>query len=229
MIEVCDLRIRRGDFRLAVPRLTVRPGEVVGLVGRNGAGKTTLLEALVGLGPRPSGSVRAFGADPWADPVAVRRRVALMTDEMPLFNLTIAGLVRALAPFWPTWDPALTARLLDTFELDPGKRVAALSKGEHTRLRLVVSLAWRPDVLLLDEPATGLDVPSRRRMLGEVLGVVKDERRSVVVSSHDVADVERVADRIVLLERGEVVADGPTRDVVGEGRTLEELVAGLRS
>jgi ABC-2 type transport system ATP-binding protein len=229
MISFRDVRLRRGAFTIDIPSLEVRPGEIVGLVGLNGAGKTTLLELAVGLLAPDAGTVRAFGADPVADPVAVRRRVALMTDDMPLFYLKIGPLMRALAPFWPTWDPDLAKRLLDTFELDAGKSVGALSKGEHTRLRLAVSLAWKPDVVLLDEPATGLDVPSRRKMLAEVLAIVGDPHRAVVISSHDVGDVERIADRLVLLDRGRVVADGPTRDVVGEGRTLEELLAGMPS
>ncbi|MFZ5482321.1 MAG: ABC transporter ATP-binding protein [Myxococcota bacterium] len=227
MISFRDVTLRRGGFRLDVPRLDVEPGTIVGLVGRNGAGKTTLLELCVGLLAPDAGEVRAFGLDPVRDPVGVRRRVALMTDDMPLFHLRIGALMRALAPFWPTWDPDLARRLVETFELDPGKSVAALSKGEHTRLRLALSLAWKPDVVLLDEPATGLDVPSRRKMLGEVLGIVRDPARAVVISSHDVADVERIADRLVVLDRGRVVADGPTREVVGEGRTLEEMLAGM--
>ncbi len=224
-LSIRDLKVRRGAFELDIPNLDLEPGTIVGLVGRNGAGKTTLLEAVVGLLAPDSGTVRTFGLDPVADPVAVRRRVCLMTDDMPLFNLKVGELMRALAPFYPTWDTELTARLFQVFELDAGRKIATLSKGENTRVRLALSLAWRPELVLLDEPATGLDVPSRRRMLAEVLEVVKDATRTVFVSSHDAADLERICDRIVIVERGKVVADGPTLEVVGEGRTLEERLA----
>ncbi len=219
------VKVRRGDFVLDVPRLAVEPGAIVGLVGRNGAGKTTFLELLVGLLAPAAGAVRVLGADPLEDPVSVRRGTALMSDDQPVWNLRIDRHCRALAPFYPTWDAKLCAELLDRFELDPTRRIASLSKGEHTRVRLVFALAFRPRLLLLDEPATGLDVPSRRRMLESVIEVVQDPERAVVVASHGVADVERIADRLIVLDRGRVVGDGPTRDVVGEGRTLEEMLA----
>lgn len=221
-----DVALRRGDFALTLPELSAAPGTIVGLVGRNGAGKTTLLELLAGLLPADAGTVRVFGLDPVADPVGARRKVALMTDDQPLFNLRVGEHLRAIAPFYPTWDPALAAELLQRFELPADKHVARLSKGEGTRVRLALALAWRPELLLLDEPATGLDVPSRRRMLATVMDSVRDPARTVVISSHDAGDIERIADRVVVLDRGRVVADGPTDAVVGEGRTLEDLLAG---
>jgi len=225
-IELQGFTVVRGGFTLDIPRLEVEPGTVVGLVGRNGAGKTTLLETLVGLHAPSRGTVRVLGMDPIDDLVAVRQRTALMTDDMPVFALTAGALLRSLAPFYPTWDGALAADLLRRFEIDPRQAAGQMSKGEGTRLRLVLSLAFRPSLLLLDEPATGLDVPSRRRMLAEVLEVVKDPQRTVVVSSHQVNDVERIADRIVLLDRGRVLADGTPAQVCGEGRTLEDVLAG---
>jgi len=225
-IELQEVTVVRGGFTLDIPRLEIEPGTVVGLVGRNGAGKTTLLETLVGLLAPSRGTVRVLGLDPIDDLVAVRQRTALMTDDMPIFSMRAGTLLRSLAPFYPTWDGALAADLLRRFEIDPRHAVGEMSKGEGTRIRLVVSLAFRPAVLLLDEPATGLDVPSRRRMLGEVLEVVKDPQRTVVISSHQVHDIERIADRIVLLDHGRILADGTPAQVCGEGRTLEDVLAG---
>jgi ABC-2 type transport system ATP-binding protein len=224
-VDVRHLRFSRGRFSLDVPQWGVEPGTIVGLVGHNGAGKTTLLSLLAGQLAPASGEVRVFGVDPVDDPVAVRRRAALMTDDMPVFAMGVGEHLRALAPFWPTWDAELAKTLLTRFELDPLKRTAELSKGEHTRFRLVVALAWRPELLMLDEPATGLDVPSRRRMLAEVIDVVRDGARAVVISSHQASDLERICDRIVLIDNGRIVRDGSPAEVAGEGRTLEEMLA----
>jgi ABC-2 type transport system ATP-binding protein len=228
-VELRDVMVRRGAFRLDIPSLVLESGLVVGLVGRNGSGKSTLLELLVGLLAPDRGTVSVFGIDPLVDPVGARRRVGLMTEDMPLFNLTVGAHMRAIAPFYPAWDEGLAAHLLQHFELAAGKRISQASKGEGTRIRLALTLAWKPDLVLLDEPATGLDVPSRRQMLKEVVGIVRDPNRTVIVSSHDVADIERIADYLVVLEAGRVVAAGTPPDVLGEGRTLEEMLAGEKA
>jgi ABC-2 type transport system ATP-binding protein len=225
-VEIDQLTLLRGEFLLDVPALTVEAGSVVGLVGRNAAGKTTLLQVLSGQLAPMSGTARVFGLDPIEDVVAARQRVAWMSDDMPVFAMRIADHLNAVAPFWPTWDATLAGQLLQRFELDPRKQTGVLSKGEHTRFRLVLALSWRPRLVLLDEPATGLDVPSRRQMLAEVMDVVRDPERSVIISSHQAADIERIADRVLVIERGRIVADGPPHEVAGEGRTLEERLAG---
>jgi ABC-2 type transport system ATP-binding protein len=147
-----------------------------------------------------------------------------MSDDMPLLISRVGPLLRMLSGYYPTWDPDLVAELLERFKIDPRAKVTALSKGQGTRLRLVVAMAFRPRLLLLDEPATGLDVAGRRTLLEGVLDVVRDPERSVVISSHMLADVERIADRLLVLNEGNVVRDGPTHELVGEGRTLEEAL-----
>lgn len=228
-IEVKGLVITRGSFRLDVPALTVRAGTVVGLVGRNGAGKSTLLEVLAGQLPTQGASIRVCGFDPVRELVQGRQVVGWMTDDMPLFALSVGQHMHAIAPFYPTWDAALAADLLRRFELDPRKQIRDLSKGEHTRVRLALTLCWRPRLVLLDEPATGLDVPNRRQLLAEVLDIVGEGDRTVVISSHQVDDVERICDRVLLLEAGKITADGPPRDVAGPGLTLEERLAASRA
>ena len=217
---------RRPARALDIPRLEGRPGEVIGLVGRNGAGKSTLLQLLAGLQAPTSGRVSVFGLDPARQPVAARRRVAWMSDDMPVLDLTVAGQLRAVAPFYPTWDAALADDLVRRFGLDPKRPSRELSKGEGTRLRLVLALAWRPELLLLDEPATGLDVPSRLEMLGQVLSVVRDERRTVVFSSHNVEDVERVCDRLVVVDGGVVKRDGPMDELLADRGSIAAMLAG---
>jgi ABC-2 type transport system ATP-binding protein len=224
LIVLEDVRARRGGFALSVPSWRVPAGAVVGVVGPNGAGKTTLLELLPGLSPRDGGRILVDGHDPARDPAAVRTALGFMSDEMPLFDLRVDRLLRTLSGYYAAWDEALVAELMRRFELDPRRHVRRLSKGEGTRLRLVCAMAFQPRVLVLDEPATGLDVSGRRALLQVVLDVVRDPARSVVISSHQLGDVERIADRLLVLSAGQVVREGPTDDLVGEGRTLEEAL-----
>lgn len=225
-IEIDSLALRRGEFQLQIPHLRVEAGTVLGLVGRNGAGKSTLLELLAGLIEPDRGGIRVLGLSPTGDAVALRRRLSWMSDDMPVLALPLAAHARFLSGFYPSWDAALVEGLFRRFELDPRKNLQRMSKGEATRARLALAMGPRPEVLLLDEPATGLDVPSRRALLAELLDLMQDERRVVVIASHQTDDVERVADRLLMLERGAVVGDGSVAALTGERRSLEEVLAG---
>ena len=222
LIELNDVRVRRGRFELHVPRWTVEPGSVVGVVGPNGAGKTTLLELLPGFTRPGGGSVGVFGRDPHREVEAVRAELGFMSDDMPVFRMSVGMLLRTLSGYYRSWDAKLVEELVERFQLDTGAPTWKLSKGQGTRLRLVCAMAFRPRVLVLDEPATGLDVGGRRDLLRTVLEVVQDSDRAVVVSSHLLTDLERVADTLLVLRDGQVVADGATEDLVGDERTLEE-------
>ncbi|MBP1621843.1 MAG: drrA 3, partial [Acidobacteria bacterium] len=145
LIEVRDLVVRRGTFALALSGWQVEPGQVVGVVGPNGAGKTTLLEALGGLRPVTSGSIRVFGRDPWREP-EVRVALGFASDDMPVFDLRVGPLLRLLSGYYPTWDAGLVESLLERFKLDPTAKAHTLSKGQGTKLRLVAAMAFRPRV-----------------------------------------------------------------------------------
>jgi ABC-2 type transport system ATP-binding protein len=224
LIEISNLKIRRGTFALDVPGWRLEAGQVVGVVGPNGAGKTTLLEAIAGLRRVTSGEIRVFGRDPWQDPATVRSALGFMSDDMAVLDMRISRLLWTLSGYYESWDPKLVEQLLERFKLDPGQKAHTLSKGQGTRLRLVTAMAFRPQVLVLDEPATGLDLGGRRSLLQSVLEVVRDAERSVIVSSHQLLDVQRIADRLLVLDRGRVVKEGPTDALTGEERTLEEAM-----
>ncbi len=229
LISVRDLVRRRGDFVLDVPEWRVPPGVVVGVVGPNGAGKTTLLRLLPGLDPAEAGEVRVLGRDPWRDPVEVRSKLGFMADDQALFHVHIHQLLRILSGYYPSWDPVLVDELLQRFALDPTRHVARLSRGEAVRIRLVVAMAFRPRVLVLDEPAAGLDLAGRRALLETVLQVVQDQRCSVVVSSHQLADLERITDRLLVMRGGQVLEQGSTAELIPEGQTLEEAMVQWRA
>lgn len=227
-VEIEGLFFQRGRFALDIASLSIEAGTVVGLVGANGAGKSTLLELLVGLHTPKRGKLRVAGLDAVDDVIAVRRRTGLVQPESPLFALRVDALLRTVAPFYPSWDQARAAELVARFSLPLDKHVMELSRGEGLRVRLVLALAYAPEVVLLDEPTSGLDVVNRREVLAEIVRTVSDAGRTVVVASHDLADLERVCDRIVWLDAGRVVADGTPAEVAGVGKTLEErLLAGV--
>ncbi|MEM7244069.1 MAG: ABC transporter ATP-binding protein [Acidobacteriota bacterium] len=222
VIRLENVEVRRGSFRLRVPSWSVPSGCVVGVIGASGAGKTTLLRLLPGLDPVHGGSVRVFGLDPRRAPEDVRSALGYMTDDLPVFSMQLDELFRFVSGYYPSWDATLVDELLQRFPLELDKQASELSKGEATKLRLILAMAFRPRVLVLDEPATGLDLMSRRNLLTTVLEVVKEPERTVIVSSHAIVDLERIADHLLVLREGEVVQQGATDELVGEGRSLEE-------
>jgi ABC-2 type transport system ATP-binding protein len=222
VIEVAGLTRRFGpkvaldDVRLAVPR-----GGVFGLVGVNGAGKTTLIKHVLGLLRAHEGSVRVFGKDPAADPAGVLSRVGYLSEEPDLPGwMRVGELLRYTRAFYPNWDPAFAEELRSSFALDPSAKVKHLSKGQRARAGLVLALAHRPELLVLDEPSSGLDPIVRRDILGAVIRTVADEGRTVVFSSHLLHEVERVADRVALIDRGRVVFSGALDHIKGTHHRL---------
>ncbi len=207
VIEVENLsRSYRRKEALKNVTLHVPEGCVFGLVGENGAGKTTLIKHLLGALKPQQGSVRIFGKDPVADPVGVLAEVGYLSEdrEMPTW-MRIRELLRYIRAFYPKWDPDYAEELREVFRLDPGAKIKHLSRGERALAGLLIALAHRPKVLVLDEPSSGLDPLVRRDILGAIVRTVADEGRTVFFSSHLLDDVERVADHVAMIADGEVV------------------------
>lgn len=204
VVQVRNLSRRFGakralnDVSLEIPR-----GLAIGLVGANGAGKTTLIRHLLGLLKAQAGTVRVFGLDPVNNPVDVLSRVGYLSEEGDLPDwMRIHELMRYLQAFYPTWDAKYADQLRRQFELDSAAKVRNLSKGQKARVGLVAALAYRPDLLVLDEPSSGLDPIVRRDILGAIVRTIADEGRTVLFSSHLLDEVERISDRVVMLKDG---------------------------
>ncbi len=194
--------------------LRVHRGLVHGLVGANGAGKTTLMRHLLGAYRPQSGRVSVFGMDPVKEPEAVLGRLGYLSEERDIPGwMRVRELLWYTKCFYPAWDDAYAESMREQFGLDPGAKVKNLSRGERAKMGLLCAIAYRPELLLLDEPSSGLDVSSRRDILEAIVRTVADEGRTVVFSSHLLDEVERVADYITMMHHGRVVLDGPLEEI----------------
>ena len=204
------------DVTLAVAR-----GGVFGLVGENGAGKSTLIKHLLGLWRAETGSVKVFGLDPVLDPPGVLGRIGYLSEQPDLPGwMRIDELLRYTQAFYPRWDATYAEQLLEQFGLEAGARVSTLSKGQRARLGLIAAEAHRPDLLILDEPSSGLDPIVRRDILEAIIRTVTDEGRTVIFSSHLLDEVERVSDHLAMLHRGTLKLCAPLDEIKARHRRV---------
>ena len=198
-------------------------GAVYGLVGANGAGKTTLIRHILGLLRAESGSVRVFGLDPVADPVAVLSRIGYLSEENDLPGwMRVDELIRYTSAFYPKWENDYAEELRRTFALEAAAKIKDLSKGQKARAGLLIALAHRPELLVLDEPSSGLDPLVRRDILGAVIRTIADEGRTVLFSSHLLEEVEQVADHVTMISYGRIVLSAPLDAIKESHRSLNE-------
>src|SRR5258706_10564742 len=231
VIAVSDLTRRFGAREaLSSVALVIPRGGVYGLVGANGAGKTTLIRHVLGLLRAETVSVRVFGRDPVADPVGVLSRIGYLSEENDLPGwMRVDELMRYSRAFYPGWDDAYAGELRTMFALDPVAKIKTLSRGQKARTGLVIALAYRPELLVLDEPSSGLDPIVRRDILGAVLRTIAGEGRTVLFSSHLLEEVEEVADHVTMIQGGKIVLSAPLAEIKaahsvdGREKTLAEI------
>ena len=223
VISVTELTRRFGaTTALASVSLSMPRGAVYGLVGANGAGKTTLIRHILGLLRAQSGSVRVFGKDPVADPVGVLSRIGYLSEEHDLPDwMRVDELIRYTRAFYPAWDDAYAEQLREAFALDPSATIKSLSKGQKARAGLLIALAYRPELLVLDEPSTGLDPVVRLDILDAVMRTIADEGRTVLFSSHLLDEVERVADHVTMISHGRIALSAPMAAIKASHGSLD--------
>ncbi len=197
------------DVSLTVPR-----GGVFGLIGGNGAGKTTLIKHILGMLKAHIGSVLVFGLDPVQNPVGTLGRIGYLSEDRDLPNwMRVGELMRYTQAFFPNWDDNYAEELRQAFDLDAPARIKNLSRGQRARAGLLVALAHRPELLVLDEPSSGLDPIVRRDILGAIIRTIADEGRTVLFSSHLLDEVERVADRVAIIHNGRIMLTAPMDEI----------------
>ncbi|HVV59061.1 MAG TPA: ABC transporter ATP-binding protein [Gaiellaceae bacterium] len=201
--------------------LEIPAGSVTALVGPNGAGKTTLLQLAVGLRAPTEGIVEVFGRSPRADATEVLPRLGFLAQEHPLpHGFTVAETLKLGRKLNPRWDDDLAHERIERLGLPLSHRVGKLSGGQQAQVALTLALAKRPELLLLDEPVASLDPLARREFLNTVLEVVTETGVTVLLSSHIVADLERVCDHLVILSQSRTLLAGSIEDILASHRLL---------
>lgn len=208
-------------FTLGPLDLSIPKGAIYGLIGPNGAGKTTTIDLIMGMGAKDAGSISVFGMDHIQDEVAVKKQIGYASPDL-IFNAwgKVNRLIGFMRAFYDDWDDAYCQQLLERLKIGWNDSILTLSFGMRTKLGLVVALSHRPPLLLLDEPLIGLDAVSKKEVFSELLAAVQDENRTVLISSHDLHDLERFADHIGILHRGKLLLEGPTAGLVETFRTV---------
>jgi ABC-2 type transport system ATP-binding protein len=222
---------RYPDFALQGISLDLPEGEVMGLVGVNGAGKTTLLRLLTGLAAADAGEIRVLGHSLPEAQVAAKRDIGFASEDMRLYpGQSLRWHMALVSKIYPGWDAAYADDLAKRFDLRPDQKLGGVSHGQRVKSLLLLCLARRPRLLLLDEPTTGLDPVARIEVLEALADVLRDERRSVLFSSHNTHDVEQLADSITFLHQGRLVASGDKHSFIDRWRRVicqGELPPGL--
>jgi ABC-2 type transport system ATP-binding protein len=220
-IEARGLGKRYGHrWALADCTLSIPAGHVAGLVGPNGAGKTTLINLATGMLAPTTGTVEVLGGRPAAGSQQLAR-VGYVAQDTPVYDgLSVADHFRLGAHLNPRWDAGLARRRIEQLGLDPKQKAGRLSGGQRAQLALTLALAKRPELLILDEPIASLDPRARREFLQVLMNAAADQELSVLISSHQVADLERVSDYLIVLIASRVRIEGEVDDLLASHHLL---------
>ncbi|QHS21464.1 ABC transporter ATP-binding protein [Virgibacillus sp. MSP4-1] len=214
IVNIQGLQKKFGKFQaLSDVNFTVNAGEVVGFIGPNGAGKSTTLRILLGIIQRDAGHAEIFGKDVWKDSLEIHKRISYVPGDVSLWgNLTGGEMIDLFLKLHGGGDKQKRDYLIKRFELDPKKKAKGYSKGNRQKVGLIAALAADSDLYILDEPTSGLD-PLMEAIFQEEVEKLKEKGKSILLSSHILSEVERLADKVVIIRQGEIVETG----------TLEEL------
>lgn len=219
--------------------LTLEKGKIYGLIGRNGAGKTTLLSLLSGQNPATAGSVQLAGEPVWEnqpvlDHICFSREIMPTANGMGIGSLKVKEYLRMAAMYYPHWDKAYAAQLVETFGLDVKKRMQKLSKGMTSMVTIIVALASGADFTFLDEPVAGLDVVAREKFYGLLVENYTDTNRTFVISTHIIEEAAAVFEEVVIIDKGKLLLKENTEELISSamlvsGRTeqVDEVCQGL--
>ena len=209
-VDIREIRKSFGlDFSLGPVSLSIPRGAICALVGPNGAGKTTLMNLLMGLGQPDGGTAELAGHDIRTDEVEVKRRTAYVSPDLSYRAWgTVGRAIDFVSGFYPDWNTDRCDRLQQSFGVHRSERIDTLSFGSRVKLATLLALSRDAELLLLDEPTAGLDPLARQQLFAELLRFMRDENRTIVISSHQLADLERFADHVAVMQAGQVITYG---------------------
>ena len=204
--------------------LTIQPGRIYGLIGRNGAGKTTLLGILTGQNTKDSGQVTCDGEPVWENCRALEQICFSRELQPTLFsgpnNQKVRYYLKSAAIFYPNWDQEYADRLLNEFQLEPKKKISQLSKGQMSMVTILIALASRAPITILDEPAAGLDVVMREQFYQLLLEDFAQTGRTFLVSTHIIEEAASVFEQVIILDQGRILENSPTEELVEQFRYI---------
>ncbi|WP_263354264.1 ABC transporter ATP-binding protein [Acidicapsa acidisoli] len=225
-VEMSGVTKRYKHFTLDQIDLKLPTGCIMGFVGANGAGKSTTLRILMGLVHQDAGTVHALGYTMPDQQASAKLEIGFVSEDMWLYGSPTLGwhmdFVRSI---YRRWDSVYADSLLRRFDLKAQQRIKGMSHGQRVKAALVLALARRPQLLLLDEPTTGLDPIARREVLGELMAVLADEERTILFSSHNTLDVEQISDQIAFIDRGRIVECSDKETFLDRWRRLRLVLA----
>jgi len=198
------------DISFSLPR-----GYIMGLIGPNGAGKTTTIKLIMNLLRKNSGEIRVFGQDYIKNEVEVKSRIGFVYDTPTFYeHLNLLQMKAIIAPFYKTWDDGKFQSLIKNFDLPPRKKIKTLSRGMKMKYALALALSHEAELIIMDEPTSGLDPVFRRELLDILHGLIESEQKSVLFSTHITSDLERVADFITFINKGELVFSASKEEIL---------------
>ena len=205
-VEFDGVSKRYTHFSLEDIHLELPTGSIMGFIGANGAGKSTTIRILMGLVHQDKGSVQVLGHPMPADQAAAKLDIGFVSEDMRLYGAaTLTWHMNFLQRIYPRWDQPYADSLAKRFDLKPQQKIKGLSHGQRVKAALLLALARRPRLLVLDEPTTGLDPVARVEVLSELMAALADEERTILFSSHNTLDVEQISDQITFIDRGRII------------------------
>ncbi len=197
--------------------LDIGAGSIVALLGTNGAGKTTLIRTLLGLVPKSRGEIQVLGKEPYQFGAQLRQRIGYVSEEQGLYGwMTVQGIIDFCRSLYPVWDQELIAKYLQRFKIHPKTKIATLSKGQQVKLALLLAIAPKPELLILDEPMSGLDPFAQHEFLQVIMKEIRLEGRTIFFSTHNLADAMAVAKEIAIVYDGRIQAFGSVAAVCAQ-------------
>ncbi|MEW5920484.1 MAG: ABC transporter ATP-binding protein [Bacillota bacterium] len=240
ILEVTGLRKEYRDFTLNNISFSLPRGYIMGFIGPNGAGKSTTIKLIMNLVRKDGGEIKVFGLDNISHELEIKKKIGFVYDENHYYEeLTPLEMGDIIAPFYSRWDDAAYHGFLHSFELPRAKKIKHFSRGMKTKYSLAVALSHGADLVIMDEPTSGLDPVFRREILDILAELLQDEQKSVLFSTHITSDLDRIADYITFINRGEIVFSAE-RDAILENyglvkgsnalldATIRQLFVGIR-
>ena len=201
--------------------LELPTGSIMGFIGANGAGKSTTIRILMGLVLQDKGTVQVLGHSMPGEQAAAKLDIGFVSEDMRLYGAaTLEWHMKFVSSIFPKWDQLYADKLVQRFDLKPQQKIKGLSHGQRVKAALLLALARKPRLLVLDEPTTGLDPVARREVLGELMAVLADEDRTILFSSHNTQDVEQISDQITFIDRGTIIDSDDKEGFLDQWRRL---------